>query len=407
MAKILVIDDDEVLRVYAAECLRADGHEVLEAEDGAQGLAMAETEKPALVLTDVMMPGIHGFGVVEALRANPALAATKVIVSSLKSYASDIRLAQNAGADRFLPKPYAPEALLNMVADLLGGQTLRVRFWGTRGSIATPGTETARYGGNTSCTEVRYGEHILVLDAGTGIRKLGNALLQEFAKRPIRAHIFVGHTHWDHIQGFPFFVPAYIPGNEFFIYSLRGAGKPLEKVFRGQMDADYFPVPLADMLAHLNFVELTKPVEIGPVQVAIHYLNHPGVAVGFRISAGGKSVVYVSDHEPFYRMVSGAVGEAEEAGLIEFARGADLWIREAQYTEEEYKSKKGWGHSTFDDAIRAAAEAGVKRLAIFHHDPMHDDDFMDRLMAKLGEQVRSASYSFLCTAAKEGEIIDL
>jgi ribonuclease BN (tRNA processing enzyme) len=154
-------------------------------------------------------------------------------------------------------------------------------------------------------------------------------------------------------------------------------------------------------------VELTKPVEIGPVQVAIHYLNHPGVAVGFRISAGGKSVVYVSDHEPFNRMVNGEAGEAEEAKVVEFARDADLWIREAQYTEEEYASKKGWGHSTFDDALRSAAAAEVRRLAIFHHDPMHDDDFMDSVMATLSERVRSAGYSLICTAAKEGDIIDL
>ena len=406
MAKILVIDDNEVMRTFAAECLRADGHEVLEAEDGEQGLEVAGKEKPALVLTDVMMPGIHGFGVVEALRANPALAATRVIVSSLKSYAVDLRLAESAGADRFLPKPYKPEALLDLVAELLGAGGLRVRFWGTRGSIATPSTETTRYGGNTACTEIRFGEHILVLDAGTGIRKLGNALLQEFGNQ-IRAHILVGHTHWDHIQGFPFFVPAYVPGDEFFIYSLRGAGKPLEKVFRGQMDGDYFPVPLSDMQAKLNFIELSKTVEIGPIQIAIHHLNHPGVAVGFRISAGGKSLVYVSDHEPFYRMVEGEIGETEEARLYEFARGADLWIREAQYTEEEYVSKKGWGHSTFNDAIRGAAEAGVKRLSIFHHDPMHDDDFMDHWMDRLGEQVRAAGHSFHCGAAREGEIIDL
>jgi len=212
LAKILVIDDDEVLRVYAAECLRADGHEVLTAEDGEQGVALAAAEQPDVVVTDVMMPGMFGFAVVQALRANPALAVTKVIVSSLKSYANDLRLAQNAGADRFLAKPYAPEALLNMVAELLGGQTLRVRFWGTRGSIATPGTETARYGGNTSCTEVRYGEHILVLDAGTGIRKLGNALLQEFAKRPIRAQSSwvtpTGTTSRDFRSSFPPTFPA-------------------------------------------------------------------------------------------------------------------------------------------------------------------------------------------------------
>ena len=407
VAKILVIDDDEILRTYAAECLRGAGHEVLTAEDGEQGLAVAATEKPECVITDLMMPGVHGFGVVEALRNNKALASIKIIVSSLKSYASDLQLAKNAGADRFLPKPYAPDALIAMVAELLGGNAIRVRFWGTRGSIATPGPGTARYGGNTSCTEVRCGDQILVFDAGTGIRELGNSLLREFGKNPIRAHIFVGHTHWDHIQGFPFFVPAYIPGNEIFVYSMRGAGKPLEKVFRGQMDSDYFPVLLSDMQAKLTFVELSKPVEIGAVRVAFQYLNHPGIALGFRVWAGGKSVVYVSDHEPFYRLVPGEAGEAEERKIVEFARDADLWIREAQYTEEEYASKKAWGHSTFDDALRAAAAAGVKRLAVFHHDPGHDDDTMDRIVAGMQDRIRTAGYSFTCSAAREGETIGL
>ena len=283
---------------------------------------------------------------------------------------------------------------------------MKMKFWGVRGSIPTPGKHTVRYGGNTPCAELRLdNDELIILDAGTGIRNLGDHLINN--GESVKGTVLITHPHWDHIQGFPFFVPAYIPGNEFFVYSLRGAGKPLEKVFRGQMDADYFPVPLSDMQARLNFIELTKPVEIGPIQIAIHHLNHPGVAVGFRISAGGKSVVYVSDHEPFYRMVAGEIGETEEARLVEFARGADLWIREAQYTEEEYASKKGWGHSTFDDAIRAAAAAGVGRLAIFHHDPMHDDDFMDHLMDRLGEQVRAAGHSFLCTAAREGEIIAL
>jgi phosphoribosyl 1,2-cyclic phosphodiesterase/CheY-like chemotaxis protein len=445
MSQVLIIDDDSVICLFAETCLSAAGYEVLTALDGETGLRLAVERRPDVVVTDVMMPGIHGFGVVEAIRANPNLAGTKIVVCSMKSYATDIQQAKNAGADRFLAKPYSPEALQEVVAELISGVTppsvakdgiapsvalktgaftrdqlgltatgstsagarMRVKFWGTRGSIATPGPGTVRYGGNTSCTEVRFGEHILALDAGTGLREFGNSLLQEFGTKPIRAHLFVGHTHWDHIQGFPFFTPAYVKGNTFSIYSMRGAGKPLEKVFRGQMDVDYFPVVLTDMQARLKFIELRRPVQIGPVSVRFHYLNHPGIAVGFRIEAGGQSVVYTSDHEPFHRVKPGAVSEAEERKVTEFARGADLWIREAQYTEEEYTVKKGWGHSTFDDALLSAGEAQVKSLSIFHHDPMHDDAFLDRVVENLRDRARQAGYTCAVDAAREGQVMEL
>ena len=441
MSRVLIIEDDPVTALFAETCLSAAGHEVLTAADGDTGLRMAAEHHPDVVITDVMMPGIHGFGVVEAIRGNPSMTGTKIVVCSMKSYATDIQQAKNAGADRFLAKPFTPEALQEAIAELISGVVkapehvtpavlktgaftrdqllagltststttagarLRVKFWGTRGSIATPGPSTVRYGGNTSCTEVRFGDHILALDAGTGLREFGNSLMEEFGTRPIRAHLFVGHTHWDHIQGFPFFRPAYVKGNTLSIYSMRGAGKPLEKVFRGQMDVDYFPVVLTDMQARLKFIELRKPVQIGPMTIRFHYLNHPGIAVGFRIEAGGQSVVYTSDHEPFHRVKPGAQSEKEERKVTEFAQGADLWIREAQYTEEEYVVKKGWGHSTFDDAMLSAAEAKVKRLSVFHHDPLHDDVFLDGIVE--GLQARALQAGFTVDAAQEGQVIQL
>jgi phosphoribosyl 1,2-cyclic phosphodiesterase/CheY-like chemotaxis protein len=449
MSRVLIIEDDPVTSLFAETCLSAAGYEVLTAEDGETGLRLAVEQHPDVVVTDVMMPGIHGLGVVEAIRSNPQLSAMRLVVCSMKAYASDIQQAKNAGADRFLAKPYTPEALQQVVADLVSGAPasfgpgsgsapqsaatptktgaftrdqlmgltttsstaagarLRVKFWGTRGSIATPGPHTVRYGGNTACTEVRFGEHILVLDAGTGLRELGNSLMSEFGTQPIRAHLLVGHTHWDHIQGFPFFAPAYVKGNKFFIYSMRAAGKPLERIFRGQMDVDYFPVVLSDMQATLRFVELHKAVQIGPLTIRFHYLNHPGIAVGFRIEAGSQSVVYTSDHEPFHRTQPGAAGEAEERKVTEFAAGADLWIREAQYSEAEYALKKGWGHSTFDDAMLSAAEAQVRHLSIFHHDPMHDDAFLDGVVEKLRSRAQQAGYGFTVDAAREGQVIEL
>ncbi len=334
-------------------------------------------------------------------------------VCSVNGYVGDARAALNLGADQRLTKPAPPDqtpATEGEPAGELGeGQpcpmAFRVRFWGTRGSVATPGPRTLRYGGNTSCTEVRLGNHILVLDAGTGIRELGDALISEFQGNPIRAHIFVGHIHWDHIQGFPFFTPAYLPGNEISLYSPRGAGKSLRRIFLGQLDSDYLPVLLSDMRSTLTFVELSEPVQIGPITVRFNHLNHPGVANGLRIVAGAKVIVYLSDHECFSRMYGEAAGGVEDQRIAEFARSADLLISEAQYTVEEYRSKRGWGHSTFDDALRLAGEAGAKQLAIFHHDPAHDDAFMDRVIDECREKVLKAGYTFKCFAAREGETI--
>ena len=172
----------------------------------------------------------------------------------------------------------------------------------------------------------------MLLDCGTGARDAGLALAREFKGKVLHAHIFVSHTHWDHIQGFPFFVPAYIPSNHLTLYSVRGADKSLEKIFTGQMDSNYFPVDLTDMMAHLDFVELAGPIEIGGARISHFYLNHPGLALGFRIESEGKTVVYLTDHEPYCRLS----GENEhnrklDREVDEFARGADLYIREAQY----------------------------------------------------------------------------
>ncbi len=265
-----------------------------------------------------------------------------------------------------------------------------------------------RYGGNTSCVEVRVGASILLLDCGTGARPLGLALQRESSGRPLDVHIFVSHTHWDHIQGFPFFAPAYVPGNRITVYSLRGADKSLQKVFTGQMDASYFPVELSDLRAELRFVELRGEVRVGEARVTHIYLNHPGLAVGFRIEVANKVVVYTSDHEP-YCLMSGVNehNRQRDLAVAEFARGADLYIREAQYTDEEYPGKRGWGHSTWSEVLDAAQHAAVKRLAIFHHDPMHDDDTIDRIVALTHARMKERGMAFECFAAAENLEIEL
>jgi phosphoribosyl 1,2-cyclic phosphodiesterase len=262
-------------------------------------------------------------------------------------------------------------------------QVLRVKFWGSRGSIATPGPNTLRYGGNTACVEVRYGDSVVVFDCGTGIRELGNSLQREFNGAPIHVHLFVSHTHWDHIQGFPFFMPAYAPSNTITIYGLSGPHRTLEKAFRNQMDSIFFPLPMDHLKSRIEFVEFTRAIEIDGGIVRAKFVNHPGLASAFRIDIDGKSVVYMTDHEPYYSLFGNTAENLErERELTEFARGANIYIREAQYTAEEYAAHRGWGHGTFGDALLAARDAGVATLVIYHHDPRHDDDCLDRIYAE-------------------------
>ena len=263
---------------------------------------------------------------------------------------------------------------------------MKVRFWGTRGSIATPGPETVHFGGNTSCVEVTTASgNRLILDCGTGARALAVELTAQ-GKKASNSNILFGHTHWDHIQGFPFFSPAFVKGNSVAIYGPEGSRVPLRDVLAGQMEFTYFPVDLNELPATITYHDLTEGIHtIGGARVATQFLNHPAMTVGYRIEADGVAMVYLVDHEPF----SDELWRADaEPGHIEsilhdgdrrhakFMAGADLVIHDAQYTPEEYLSKKTWGHSTYEYVVQIAAAAGVRRVALTHHDPGHDDQFI-------------------------------
>ncbi len=403
--KILIADDDDLIRSLVSARLKKD-YEVFTAQDGEEALVLCRRLRPDLLISDLLMPKIHGFSLVQELRSDKSLAGLKIIVTTAKVYPADQKAARELGADVYLTKPFDIEELVRHVQELLseeGATPIRVKFWGTRGSIATPGPKTVKYGGNTACTELRYRGELVIFDAGTGARELGLALSEEFQGRPLEAHVFIGHSHWDHIQGFPFFLPAYQQGNRLTVYSVRGAQRSLEKIFTGQMDSDYFPVALGDMQARLKFVELDGPVAIADATVRYTYLNHPGLAIGFRFDAGKKSVVYISDNEP-YRRLAGESGFTEklDQDLVAFVRQAALLICESQYTDEEYKQKRGWGHSSVSDVLELAIAAQVQQLALYHHDPMHTDEMIDAMVGQCQQRLRARGSSLLCFAAQEG-----
>ncbi len=272
---------------------------------------------------------------------------------------------------------------------------INVRFFGVRGSIATSGQTTARYGGNTSCVLVEAGDRRICFDAGTGIRALGD----ELGPTNVDLDLFFSHLHWDHIQGFPFFTPAFVPGNHIRVHAVASDAAPggIGQILADQMKAPNFPVPLSIMQADLRFADIPPGDRIalgrgGPV-VSHTSVDHPNGCVAYRVDYDGKSVVYATDLEHH--------GEEPDAALVELARGADLLIYDAMYTPEEFEgdkgpSRHGWGHSTFDAGARVAEAAGVGQLCLFHHDPSHDDTFMDQLAARAQRRLSNT------VVAKEG-----
>jgi|HubBroStandDraft_2_1064218.scaffolds.fasta_scaffold22614_2 phosphoribosyl 1,2-cyclic phosphodiesterase len=253
---------------------------------------------------------------------------------------------------------------------------MRIKFWGVRGSIPTPGPETVHFGGNTSCVEVRAGKALLIFDGGTGLRLLGKELVRQM---PIEAHIFFSHVHWDHIQGFPFFDPAFVPGNKIHLYGGNNVSRTLEETLAGQMDHPSFPVHLTDMGAKMTFNDLFEDQDLeldtgggAKAKISTGRGNHPNGVWAYRVDHEGHSVVYATDTE-HYAVV--------DPRLVKLAKDTDVLIYDSQYTPEEYAgtagtggSKVGWGHSTFEAAAVLAKVAGAKKLVLFHHDPMQSDD---------------------------------
>lgn len=285
-----------------------------------------------------------------------------------------------------------------------------VTFWGTRGSIPTPGPHTARYGGNTSCVAVEGpGGQLVILDAGTGIRGLGLTLVER-QNGAVKAEILLSHTHWDHIQGLPYFKPFFAPGNTVRIWGSKQGPTSLDEILHLQMDPAVFPVPLTAVSARLSLEEVRAGVEftVGPFQARAMQLRHPGMTLAYRLipSAGGQSTAYVTDNELGPGGSYGTPGSWRR-DLVQFLKGVDLLIHDAMYTPEELDTHRGWGHSSYEEAVELAAEAGARQLVLFHHEPEHDDGAMDALHAAARRAAQQRGATADVVVAQEGMRLSL
>ena len=430
MKTILLIDDDEICRAPAAELLRRSHWHVLEAEDGESGLQLAVEHRPDVILCDLLMPRVNGYQVCRAVREHMALRHTKIIVVTGRDYAADRKSAEEAGADDYLVKPIEFSALKDAISKALppsdnhrdrsdavpvpppGAETGAVlKFWGVRGSIPSPGDATSFFGGNTSCVELRAdGEHI-ICDAGSGIRPLGLALAAEAAGQPLNLTLLVTHSHWDHIQGFPFFIPAYDPNSRLRILGYEGASDGLRTTLAGQMESPYFPLALDQLPGNIEIEELKEmQFRIGAIPVDACFTNHPGVCVGYRFQTSGGVIVYMPDNETVSPKAGAAAEQMPstiEGDIVDFVQDADVLILDAQYDAKEYATHIGWGHGCVDEVVALAVRANVKRLYLFHHDPAHDDRVISSMVVHARAIAKAANSTMRIEAAREGEAVVL
>ncbi len=438
MKVVLLIDDDAGFREQINRWLAGAGWSVLEADEGEGGIQLAIQHQPDAVICNLLMAGYNGFQVCRAIRdQGAAIVQPKIIVTAGSGYPTDQHNAMEVGADEYLVKPFKVDELIRILegrtyrkptvaaeppptfqahARWPTDQPPRLTFWGVRGSIPTPGPGTVQYGGNTSCVEIRADGEIIILDAGSGIRQLGLALSREFKDQPIDLTLLITHTHWDHIQGFPFFTPAYNPQNKLRVLGYEGAREGLYSTLTYQMESPYFPVSLQHVPGNIDVTEL-KELEffVGRVRVEAVFVNHPGICVGYRLFTSAGSIAYIPDNEPFQRMRSHARGQKtldrlealnfasdQDQKIIRFLQDADVLIIDSQYDDDEYQSHVGWGHGCVEDVVALALFAKVKQLFLFHHDPDHDDAQISRMVGWARRLVALQGETLTIDAAREG-----
>ena len=372
------VDDDPDMIGFVTAQLEAAGHKLTSNTDSAEALSEIISEKPDCVLLDMMMPGMDGLEMCKTLRGRKDIDGTKIIMVSGKAYEFDRKRAFDFGADGYITKPLKEKTFIGDVERILEDKVI-MSFWGVHGTLPVPGENTVRYGGNTSCMTLDFlRDYFFIFDAGSGIKKLSDWLLAN-KRAKMEAKIFISHPHWDHINALPFFVPLYMPGNEFEIFGARHGDVTTRELVSAQMENPYFPITLKQFGSRVYFRDLEEEEFTIDENISIKtkLLSHPGKCLGYRVEYKGRAICYVTDNELFLESDEDYHNPFYVKNLIQFIEGADALITDCTYTDEEYTSKVGWGHSCISQVVDLAHRAEVKNLYLFHHDPDHSDDDID------------------------------
>jgi len=405
--KILIADPTPGVISLLKNAKEAKEYLIETASTGFEAAEKIEHFQPDLILLELLLPQKHGIEILKTLRSQAHTQHVGVIITSLHPLMQNYHAALKEGANYFLSKPFSSETFFRLVKRFFEG-TLSpdpftglsskmeegehcylpkihtppsyLKFWGTRGSIPVSGAEHVRFGGNTVCLEVRHGEDLLIIDAGTGIRPFGHFLEGNL---PQRIHLLIGHTHWDHIIGFPFFSPIYTRKCDIHLWSPIGFEKSTKELFFDMLAYAYFPIRLDDIEARIFFNDLREenPFSIGNIHINTHYAFHPGSTLCFKLKIAGKTVGYATDNE----VLLGYHGHPYHIDkhhpllnpyqkLIDFYQNCDILIHEAQYFPLEYQSRVGWGHSSLSNAAVVVKHCNVKEWIVTHHDPKHTDE---------------------------------
>ena len=430
MPTVLLIEDDVESRRRIGSLFAQHGWDVLEASEGKSGIDLAFAKRPDAIVCDLLLPKMSGLQVCRAIREKLDL--TRIIIIAGRKYHIEHGAVLEAGGDGYFVKPLKWEKLAAAIkrprrraGQLISRQSrtlkfhppsTRIKFWGVRGSIPVPGPSTIGYGGNTTCVEIRTNGDIIILDAGSGIRELGLALNEEFGSAPINLTLLLTHTHWDHIQGLPFFLPAYQAKNTIRVLGYQGAREGLATILAAQMELPFFPVSWKDLPGTIKIRELKKMnFSVGNVKVRSRFVNHPGICAGYRLFTKEGSIAFLPDNEPFeplkmklaerdgvhpHRARAHAV--VQRSKLVEFLKDTDVLILDTQYTDEKYQEHIGWGHGALSRVVSLALEARAKKLFLFHHDPSHDDHKIDEMLERARLLVVESGRSLEVEAAREG-----
>lgn len=403
--KILVIDDDKTLLNLIKIRLSKLGYNVLTLDDSSLVIQKINSFGPDVLIVDLMMPDVDGFAVIKKVKESSKYSTLKIIVMSAKTFDFDKKRAYELGADAYLIKPVQPEILADSLEKVISDE-IKVTFWGTRGTVPTPGKTTLKYGGNTPCVSVELSkDSIFVFDAGTGIINFGKHLVSH--KNTHKINIFISHPHWDHIHGFPFFLPAYMKGNEIAIHGSSHGDISVREVISGQMESIYFPITLKEFAARIYFNELSEgQYNIEGISINTIMLNHPGNTLGYKLKdTRGKTLAYITDNELVTDKTDNRHGHFRKK-LVKFLDKVDVLIHDTTYFDDEYKTRVGWGHPPLTEVLKLAIDAKVKSLYLFHHDPDHSDDKIleKENFAKLYLKNNS---DIKCSSAVEGSTIKI